>query len=106
MTRINIGGPLAVTQSAQIQVAGNLRPYGVLRVNFRDGYAPPAGATFDLITVGGTLTDTLAQYQVIIEGLAPGFLYTLTFSPTNSVRLTAVNQVPSLADLVFRDGFE
>jgi len=105
-TRILIGGPAPLTQYAQVQVAGNLRPFGVLRVNFRDGYSPFAGDSFDLITVGGTLTDTLAGYQVVIEGLAPEFQYTLTLSPQNTVRLTALNHVPSLADLIYRNGFE
>ncbi|MBK9655260.1 MAG: hypothetical protein IPO66_07220 [Rhodanobacteraceae bacterium] len=105
-TRISIGGPLPLTQYAQIQVAGDLRPFGVLRVNFRDGYSPYAGDSFDLITVGGILTDTLARYQVIIEGLAPEFQYALTLTPQNTVRLTALNHVPSLADLIHRDGFE
>lgn len=105
-TRIAIGGTTALSQYAQIQVAGDLRPFGFLRVNFRDGYAPAPGAHFDLITVGGALTDALTRYQVIVEGLAPGFLYSLTLSPQNAVRLTALNQGISLADLIMRSGFE
>lgn len=105
-TRIAIGGPAAMAQHAQIQVGGDLRPFGILRVDFRDGYAPAAGTPFDLITIGGALTDSLARYQVVIEGLAPGFQYSLSLSPQNTVRLTALNQGLSLADLILRDGFE
>lgn len=105
-THIEVGGPTASTEYDQIQVGGDLRPFGILRVNFRDGYGPPPGSQFDLITLGGQLTGPLTQYQVIIEGLAPGFQWSLTLSPQNTVRLTALNQGISLGDLIFRHGFE
>ena len=105
-TRINVGGTQPVTQYAQVQVTGDLRPQGMLFVNFRDGYAPDAGATFDLITVGGALVfGDVNSYQVMIEGLQPGFQYSLTLSPQNTVRLTALNDGVSV-DHVFDDGFE
>jgi hypothetical protein len=106
VTRIAIGGTAPVTQYAQLQVGGDLYGQGTLKANFRDGFAPLAGNSFDLITVGGNLTNGIGSYQVINEGLAPGFQYTLTISPQKTVRLTALNNVLSLADYVFADGFE
>jgi hypothetical protein len=105
-TRIAIGGTAPLTQTAQLQVDGDLYANGsTLRVNFRDGFSPVAGDTFDLVTFGGTLGTGLS-YGVVIEGLAPGFQYTLTQTPQKTVRLTALNHVLSLADYVFADSFE
>jgi len=101
-TRFHVGGPQPLTQYSQLQVGGDLRPFGVLRVQFRDGYSPLAGDAFDLITVAGAFTETtVANYQVVIEGLAPWFQYTLTKSAQNTVRLTALNHVPSLDEYIF-----
>lgn len=105
-TRIAIGGTAPLTQTAQLQIDGDLfANSSTLRVSFRDGFAPNAGDTFDLITFGGTL-GTGASYNVVIEGLAPGFQYTLTQTPQRTVRLTALNRVLSLADYVFADSYE
>ena len=106
VTRIAIGGTAPLTQTAQLKVDGDLYANGsTLRVNFRDGFSPVAGDTFDLVTFGGTL-GTGVSYGVVIEGLAPGFQYTLTQTAQKTVRLTALNHVLSLADYVFADSFE
>jgi hypothetical protein len=106
-TRIAIGGTAPVAQIAQLTVGGDLYVAGgtQLRASFRDGFSPNAGDTFDLITVGGNFTNGI-PYTVQIEGLAPGFQYTLTQTPQKTVRLTALNKVLSLADYVFADSFE
>ncbi len=105
VTRIAIGGSQAASQ-ALLQVNGDLYAQGVLKVNFRDGFAPQAGQSFDLIGFGGNLTTSVANYAVTIEGLVPGFRYNLTQSAQKTVRLTALSTGVSLADFTFADGFE
>jgi len=71
-----------------IVVDGPLTLGGTLELNFADGYAPRAGDTLDLIT--STLTSgSFATTR--INGLAPGFQFTLAPNGAGGVRLTAIN---------------
>jgi hypothetical protein len=71
-----------------IVVDGPLTLGGTLELNFANGYAPQAGDTLDLIT--STLT-TGSFATTTINGLAPGFQFTLAPNGAGGVRLTAIN---------------
>jgi len=71
-----------------IVVDGPLTLGGTLELNFANGYAPRAGDTLDLIT--STLT-TGSFATTTINGLAPGFQFTLAPNSAGGVRLTAIN---------------
>ena len=72
----------------RIVVDGPLTLGGTLELNFANGYAPRAGETLDLIT--STLT-TGSFATTTINGLAPGFQFTLAPNGAGGVRLTAIN---------------
>ena len=60
----------------------------VLELDFINGFAPHAGDTFDLVAYG-SLTGNFSTID--IEGLNPGFQYTLAPDGSGNLQLTALN---------------
>ncbi len=87
---LEIGGTVPGAEHDRLVVAGDLTLDGILRVRF-DGYAPRQGDVFDLIAVGGTVSNLLGEDDTLIENLVPGFLYDAYFSPNGVFRLTALS---------------
>jgi T5SS/PEP-CTERM-associated repeat protein len=77
----------------QLDVSGelSLQTGSNLELNFIDGFAPVEGDTFDLISYGNLDPPNNAFANVEVEGLEPGFDYTLASSGGNSFALTALN---------------
>ena len=63
---------------SQLDVSGTGLFQGIIDFDFIDDFAPTRSESFDLINVSGSANFIGATVQ--IEGLAPGFLYTDTFS--------------------------
>ncbi len=74
----------------QLVITGNamLLAGSVLELNFLNGFAPQAGDTFDLLTAASVTGDF---GTVDIEGLEPGFQYTLAIDGNGHLTLTALN---------------
>jgi hypothetical protein len=87
LLRFTIAGTNPVEDYSQLAVGGNLELAGTLRLAFEDGFAPQAGQTFDLITVGGT--SQLGTLKFEVENLAPGFAFNFAPIP-GGYRLTAL----------------
>ncbi len=63
----------------------------ILQLDFINGFAPTAGETFDFIDYG-TLDPNANTFSTVeLEGLAPGFDYSLTSNGADSFSLTALN---------------
>jgi probable HAF family extracellular repeat protein len=60
--RIEIGGPDPVTDHDVLNVTSSLRLHGTLEVALLDGYVPPVGQRFPVITAG-TLLGTFDEYR-------------------------------------------
>jgi len=87
-TSFSIAGTQAGSEYSQLVVGGDLQLSGKLTFSFENAFAPQAGQTFDLITVGGT--SQLTDYQIEIKNLAPGFQY--SFAPIEGgYQLTALS---------------
>jgi len=61
---------------------------GTLRLDFGDGFAPTKGMSFDLLDASKGLS--LANTQIQIEGLAPGFEYSVNVAD-GQLDITALN---------------
>jgi hypothetical protein len=99
----SIAGAVPAEEYSQLDVDGNLQIAGTIRLSFEDGFAPQAGQTFDLITVGGT--SQLGSLQFEIENLAPGFQF--DFAPfAGGYRLTALTDGQAILPSDFNADFE
>ncbi len=75
MLSLDIAG---LTDYSQLDVSGTGVFQGTIDFDFVNGFAPIKGESFDLINVSGSAN--FGGATVHIEGLAPGFVYSDTFS--------------------------
>jgi hypothetical protein len=60
---------------AHLTVAGTISVAGTVMLDFKNGYAPKAGSSFDLFTVAGGMSSLGNNIEV--AGLAPGWQFSL-----------------------------
>lgn len=85
--QMEVGGILPGTQYDVLNVGGDASLAGQIVVEFINGFAPVAGQQFNLIDVGGA---SLSMPEVLVENLAPGFLFESNFAD-GLFRFTALN---------------
>jgi autotransporter-associated beta strand protein len=86
--RLAIAGTSAGSFDRLIVTGGvTLTGTATLELDFINGFAPHTGDTFDLVTAASFT----GSFTVQIEGLAPGFQYTLTPDGSGNLQLTALN---------------
>lgn len=81
-------------QYGQLDITGSAAFHGVIVLDFIDGFAPKQGDVFDLINITGS--GDFSGNTVEIEGLLPGFEYSVSFS-NGDFTLTALNNGVSSA---------
>ena len=71
----------------QLIIDGNVSLAGSLELDFIDGYAPKAGVTYDLIQItdGCALLSDLSALTATVDGLAPGWEYSLEYDSQSNV---------------------
>ena len=79
---------LAQGQYGQLDITGSAAFHGVIVLDFIDGFAPKQGDVFDLINITGS--SDFSGNTIEIEGLQPGFEYSVSFSD-GEFTLTALN---------------
>lgn len=85
---LNIDGTNASSGYDLLSITGNVSLAGTLTLNFTNGFAPTAGQVYNLINYTGSLSGNFST--VVINGLAPGFQYSL--QPQNgALQLVALN---------------
>ena len=75
-------------QYGQLDITGSALLQGLTVLDFMNGFAPKKGDVFDLINITGTFD--YSKNTIDIEGLQPGFDYSLDFA-NGEFTLTAVN---------------
>jgi hypothetical protein len=74
---------------------------GLLELDFIDGYAPKAGVIYDLIqiTPGHSLMTDLSSLTIAIDGLYPGWQYSIDYDSTaNAVLLTSLSDAQAVPE--------
>jgi T5SS/PEP-CTERM-associated repeat protein len=79
---------LAPGQYGQLDITGSAAFHGMIVLDFIDGFAPKQGDVFDLINISGS--SNFSGDTVEIEGLQPGFEYSVSFA-NGEFTLTALN---------------
>ncbi len=94
--RIEIGGPAPTTQYDVLAVAGAATLAGTLEVDLLNGYLPPLGAEFDVVTAAGVS----GAFSSVDCPVLPGGRKFETVYLSNRVRLRVVTvEVPATAPL-------
>ena len=76
----------------------SLESGSILKLDFIDGFAPTQGETFDFIEYG-TLDPTANAFSTVeVEGLGPGFDYSVAPNSAGSYSLTALNNAESVPE--------
>ncbi|HVX84011.1 MAG TPA: PEP-CTERM sorting domain-containing protein [Phycisphaerae bacterium] len=90
----------APSQYDHLMIDGNLAISGnaALELDFLDGFLPRTGDTFTFIDFGSIDPVNNAFATVDIEGLAPGFQYTLLPTANDAFTLTALNDAQSVPE--------
>ncbi len=85
---MEVGGPAPAVGYDQVAVAGAVTLAGALRVRLLDGYQPPVGSTFDILTASSL---SGAFTSVDLPRAASGApLFSVSYAPTG-VRLTTLS---------------
>jgi hypothetical protein len=76
MIQLDLAGDSVTSGGPALMVSGNADVEGEIMLNFIDGFAPTTGETFDLLS-SGTLTPGDLYSHIEIQGLQPGWQYSL-----------------------------
>jgi hypothetical protein len=75
-------------QYGQLDITGSALLQGLTVIDFMNGFAPKKGNIFDLINITGSFDFSKNTFE--IEGLQPGFEYSVDFA-NGEFTLTALN---------------
>lgn len=81
-----------------LSLTGDIALAGSVTLNFINGFALRQGQSFTFLQFGGSLTGALDQ--VVVTGLAPGFQYQISQSPSGTFTLTALNNCVAISPLL------